>query len=331
MSKSTALARAELARQPRMKRVINNLPKHSPPKHFLFMELREKASHWADQQFAKTQTLARNREQVRNDIGAMERYDFALSEADREKLQGLRDESAALRAAIDEARAETNPFAEPPEQYDNAILRLGYTTRYIDSRVTATLRKGESLSDALARTRAGRDEIESAIKSIRATQVTADEVKARIVRSVDMLAKQGEPDFADCLHNRRGNEMNRVVRWPALPLDGFQRKDSGDGMALVAYLWRDEMIDALTKRALTQHTGGGLTETGRRDKLTALRTKLLEVEREEENLIERCEADGLPVQRQYRFSEDDHAQNERRLWALLGIARAPIGEEEDFG
>lgn len=328
MSKSTALARAELARQPRLKRVINNLPKHAHAKHFLFTEFRERASAWSDAQFAKVQKLARDRENTNLEIGSMERYDYALTKADLERLQGLRNESAAYRAAGDEARAEQNPFVAPPDEvYERAILRLGHSTRYVEARKTALLRKGESVADGLVRVRATIADIETAMKGVRAAQVTTDEVKARIVRSVDALARQGEPNFADVLHNRRGNEPNRVVHWPEVYT--VQSSPVGDGMALMAFLWRDAMIEALTAKALEQHRGDGISDAARRDKLADLRGKLLEVEREEENLIERCEASGESVRRYYRFSEDDHAQNERRLWALFGIQRASY--EEDFG
>src|SRR5690242_14674759 len=107
-TKSTALHRAELARQPRLKRIIDGLPKHSQSNHFLFMDLRERASRWSDSRHDKVQNFARMKQSVNLEIATMERYDFALSEADREQLQGRRNEAAAYRAAIDEAHAEKN-------------------------------------------------------------------------------------------------------------------------------------------------------------------------------------------------------------------------------
>lgn len=308
---------------PRMKRFFKNTPECAPAKYGELLDEHDAAEQWNETKFGRDRELVRQREIVQNEIDRYSNYPH-----ERETVKALEEERAEIEAKRTKLRAETNPFHSLPENFNRVILRFGVNAKFRDARVTVPLQKGETERDALTRTRADIADIYAKRKTVENAHANADEIKHRIAESVDKLAE--EPIFSYLLTGSRGIN-SRGVEWPTLVIvENEMARELPNGAALLAAAFRDELVERLTAKALAKHRGPGLSDAERRRRLAQLDVKLVDAERAEEDLIARLKAAGVPVTRDFRFS-DDTAHNARRMLAILGIERVAADDVGEFG
>jgi hypothetical protein len=159
-------------------------------------------------------------------------------------------------------------------------------------------RRGESPAEALARTRAEREQLLSDLQKIRTAPRKSADVKTEIRREVEELAERGAPDVRRLLqhrepiswpqHNQR-LDVYALVRTEggAAAVDGQAAGMLFDPLGLAAWLDKDTLIRKLEAAVdSAADDSDALSENERIGRETTALTRLLELERTEAGLAE---------------------------------------------
>ena len=158
--------------------------------------------------------------------------------------------------------------------------------------VEPKLKRGESLSDALARVRAEIEVIEAERRQVEAAPLPSGLVKQAMAAQVEALAAEGQLTCSALFYGR-SLTLPRIVQAPrprgALP--DFERLPADIGAVVLAVI-APMVIDHLGEKidaAAAQLDPIALTPEEKADKLKALAERLLDRERAEEAILDRLE------------------------------------------
>jgi hypothetical protein len=169
-------------------------------------------------------------------------------------------------------------------------------------------REGESLVDAILRTRGEISQVQGYLIGVKSVPPTADEIKAAVVAEVNKLAKEGTPTFSF-----DGGKVK--INWPDVQLYGPPNQGlaapSGSASKEFCWLFPDKVIAKLSAEA--EARGGDLSAAERRERIAQLEVRLAELEHEDESLVEQAIAAGVEV----------HRRTAASAYALLGIELNP--------
>jgi hypothetical protein len=115
--------------------------------------------------------------------------------------------------------------------------------------------------------------------------------KSRAREQIEQLAELGEPNVYELI------EQGGKITWPARELDimslYMDKKMAPDGVALVAWLFREKLISAIEAKIDAETDGKALTDEQRAEQFKVCLDKLLQAEREEEALVELASFDVI--------------------------------------
>ena len=154
--------------------------------------------------------------------------------------------------------------------------------------------ESEALADVNEKIAAKFSEYQAVPKSAR----SVGEAIAIATASINKRAEEGNPQFAATLHQGRHVEWPTETHYSGGPhgLNMTYR----DGVSLVAYLFRDELI-ARAEADIRARAEGRLSHTAieRKSELRRIEAELLELQRVEEVIFLACEDAGLNVTRSW--------------------------------
>jgi hypothetical protein len=164
-------------------------------------------------------------------------------------------------------------------------------------------RKGESIVDALLRTRREISAVRADLLRIRSAPPPSDEIKLCVIELVDALSKEGRP-----LVTTDGGKV--VVHWPdqqlyAVPGAALSAP-SGSASKMLAWLFREPLIKKLL--AEVKDDKGGIPSAERPRLISEAEAKIFGLEIAEERLVMAAQEAGLEVHRRIDASP----------WAILG-------------
>jgi hypothetical protein len=309
---------------PNLRPCFENLPPHAQKTFLAILRTKDDASAWSDTQHQRIFSITREREHLQQELTRAEIL------GDKDSQDAMREEIAETNAKFDKVRAETCPFGTVPDLFPRTLIRVGAKAKLVDARIKPKYEKGESPAKALRRLLSTVAKLEADRRGVLHLHDSKEEIRARIERGVDEAA--GVVDLSNVMSTSLGRHHRHSVGWPTVPvLEGNTVREIPNGVATLAFTFRDQLVDALFAAAMKQHRGPGLTEVERRRRLAKIDVALLQAEREEEAVIEQIEADGGTVARRFNFVDDDRMHNERRLFAILGIERAAAHDVGEFG
>jgi hypothetical protein len=224
----------------------------------------------------------------------------------REDLTEFSAELASLGDERSKRNAARGNAEQTLSQLNNFIGRLFLdgTPRLRSVAVEASPRDGESLADAILRTRAAIRAAQAALLAVKDAPLPPDEIKRALTAAIDRMAAEGGPQL-----DLVGGKV--VIRWPDVSefagANAAFAAPSGGASKLMAWLWRDRLIEALTS-GIDEITGG-VPAAARAGRIAEMEAEVLRLERDEESLVEMALAAGLEVHRRYGASP----------LALLGI------------
>jgi len=217
-------------------------------------------------------------------------------------------ERSALAEEVEGFKRDLQHLAE-----EIAAADIGYSTDSILSWLAAhssskfvaaptspvKLAKGTNLFDALSQNRESQMTLRAELVATQNARRTVAEAKAAMRREVASIAERGRPDVANVF-------IGGEVAWPneTLTAHGY-----GDGAAVVSAtvrgafavaLWANEpavvtLLDAEIERL--GEDANALTKEAQTGRVAELERSLRDLQGEEEQLIERLVADGVPVRR----------------------------------
>ncbi|MEP2111584.1 MAG: hypothetical protein ABJP10_16890 [Nitratireductor sp.] len=236
-----------------------------------------------------------------------------LSEGEK-RLVELRAEKTELLAARDAVTEKLTAEAGLMSRLDQWARALREPTAEFASPVSPKLRKGEALEDAITRLRETLNALHADLAVVRSAPLTAADAKSRAREQINALADTGAPDVSRTIAH--GDPVTFPSTVPDLRLfhAGAGASVSGrttDATALLAWLFRDQLADAIDKQIdAAGRDDHALPADERRDREAALVDAILQAERDEEALIVMTEKRGNGVVR--RVDADPRA--------VLGLA-----------
>ena len=156
----------------------------------------------------------------------------------------------------------------------------------------AKLKKGETAADAVARLRGEIDELRADLHAARTAPIPPAEAKAAARRQIEALTARGKPDA------RHLAEAALDISWPTVGAGGYLTVpstgahvggtvDAPDGIGVLAWLFKDQMIAAVEAEIDEINDGiGALGAEERRTREGEILAALLDAERAEEGIIE---------------------------------------------
>jgi hypothetical protein len=126
--------------------------------------------------------------------------------------------------------------------------------------------------------------LQADLRQIDAAPYTTADAKKRALAEIEQLAERGRPGVHQLIEQRES-----TIDWPASELDTMLLRPvkANDGIALVAWLYRGDLIKAVAKEidSVGDDTRA-LTDEQRFDRFKVCLADLLQAERDEEALIE---------------------------------------------
>lgn len=214
---------------------------------------------------------------------------FNYSDGQRGDAENIQQEMTRLASRRDRQNQRQQEIAALVSRIREWLRALpsGSTLEPAEA-VTAKLRKGETLTDALTRVR---DEIAVTQRDLRAVQAAPlpkADLKHKVREHVDTMAQRGRPKVS----------TNRGALGVSFASESYSTPSTDRFVSVMAWLFPDAMttrlqaeIDALPEPALA------LSAREKAERSAELISNLLHLERQEEALIERTLGDGLDVLR----------------------------------
>jgi hypothetical protein len=252
-------------------------------------------------------TAERRKEYLSRETTAREDKSGTLIAFEDEKIKKATSEIVRLRALLAPREAKQQALGALQNALSNYItLRLplvgGPPIVEYEGRSSPKLRARDTLPELIENSRRRVRELRADLRAIAAAPIHSDVAKARARADIEELAKKGRPDCFGLI------EEGSPIKWPemSLPIDqrtyftGLQTglPEQPDGMALLAWLYRDDLIAALDREidsiAVDANALSDEVRASRRQEIIA---DILATERDEEALIELAAADGLEILR----------------------------------
>jgi len=177
-------------------------------------------------------------------------------------------------------------------------------------------RRTETHLKAIARIRAERVKLEADLQATKSAPITSAEAKETIRQEVEALAQSGKPDCTALLKRgaggiawpKRSDRIDVEAITPSLAQNGDGFKDvynqgvafheAPDGLALVAWLFRDTMLERLEGEIDSiSDDAKALTIKQRAERDASIRAAILDSERAEEFYCGSIEAEGGTIER----------------------------------
>ena len=162
------------------------------------------------------------------------------------------------------------------------------------------LNKGESLADAISRLARRTRELRADLHRISSSPFPSAWAKAQMREQVEALAARGEPDVSVLV------ERGANIVWPTLRLQvtvynaqpgAVGYAEVPDVLAIEAYLHKDAMIAALAREITSEADDkAAMTHEARQKAEAEVLGDLLDIERQEANLVWRAQGEGLPCE-----------------------------------
>jgi hypothetical protein len=158
----------------------------------------------------------------------------------------------------------------------------------------STLKKGESLPAAIESRRRRIRELDADLKAAESAPWPSRITKQKAREQLAELGKRGRPDVFALV------ERGQPIVWPMLPTIPGREGERADVDAAALIAWAlGPVLTAAIDREIDELSDDqkALTAEQRRERKDQILADKLVTEREEESLIERAEAEGLPVTR----------------------------------
>jgi uncharacterized small protein (DUF1192 family) len=209
--------------------------------------------------------------------------EVALMQADLAKLDAERARRSAAKGNLMQVLAELRAWIGATADRLSALRVVS---------VHARPRDRETISDAIMRLRHDIMTTHGEIAQLRSAPLPADEARAKLIQQIDAMAARGRPSL-------KLESGQAEIRFPDEPLFSNPGQPmgapAGSASAIACWLWRDEMIEALTSGL--DSIEGAVASHERPAREAELRSKLLELERDEESLIGQAIEAGLDAHR----------------------------------
>jgi hypothetical protein len=227
------------------------------------------------------------------------------------EMDGLRSEHARLdreRSARQASKQNTDQIIAGLRE----VFLLGgkLTWPVHELRIEARPQEGETLTDAILRTRTEIAVASSELAAVRHASGTLEELGIQIIEEIERKAARGKPRVSV-------NASKLSVHWSDVvsfaPKGTVISAPMGSGSDMMCWLFQKEIAQKLVADLLAQHQesgGPGISEEERSERTKELEARVMRLEHEEECLIDQALAQGVEVHRRTGASP----------WALLGIA-----------
>lgn len=247
------------------------------------------------------------------------------------KADQKRNDLARLLAVKEARSSEGRRLGELLRAIEQAIASrpAGTIGRMVETE-PPTLKKGETILDGVeSRRRRGR-ELLADLARVRAAPVPSSIVRQRMRQQVADLAARGRPDAS------RAVEIAEEIEWPRSPermdiissapdVYSYATGNLNDATALVAWLFRDQLVAALDREIdEIADDSAALTADERQKQETVILSDLLASEHEECMLIDLARSQGLPAD----FRPECDA---RAVLAIEWVAAPPPEPREGAG
>jgi hypothetical protein len=152
--------------------------------------------------------------------------------------------------------------------------------------------EGESVADAILRTRRELAQAQGELAQIRTAPLTVAEIKQHLTALIDQMAAQGQPQF---------NFSNGEVRMHFADEQIYANSNaalvapSGSASKLLAWMFRDRLVQAVVTAA--DDVVGGISRADRTRRIHELETRILALEHAEESFVTEALQSGLEVHR----------------------------------
>ena len=219
--------------------------------------------------------------------------------ADTEKLQAERGKRMGIHGNATQCLAQVNGWL--------ATLQMdvaGAEPYFRPVSVAAQPLDGETLPDAIRRVRGEIAQLKTELTLVRNAPPSREEIRAKVIAEVDALAKQGAPQVTIGEHGIRLRLADMV---PFAANNAVLSAPSGSASALLAWLFRDRLLEALL--AGVNDIRGGISAAERTARIADLDQQILTREHLEEAFIVEAIERGVEVHRRPTASP----------WALLGM------------
>lgn len=196
------------------------------------------------------------------------------------------------------------------EKYLLKVAETGIAA--FDGSVDATLRKNESLSDAIERLRRRLRELKADARRVAVAPRPSDFTRTQILEWVKQLSERGRPDALGLVETGRID----TISWPETTIStsvhGVAQLPSGqrapavsalalripDMLALLAWVLPKQLSQRLQEEAQSlSDDENALSDEQRAQHLKQIDDDALAIEREEESLIMKGEAESVTIQR----------------------------------
>jgi hypothetical protein len=234
-------------------------------------------------------------------------YDVAVAR-ENEVIAKLTAERDALQAKQKARNAAAAPLR---------LLRDNLS-RYVENRLAGfevieaplmpppSLKKGETVGDAVERVRQEIGRLHDDVAAARAAPWPSSAAKAKVRQQISALVERGRPNLLVLLEGHRREFQFATRLAPPVLVRGFQESGAGvteageqfDSEATLAWLFEEALIQKLDKEIeRVSDDASALSDERRAAKIAELAAKTLAAERLEEALIMQGEAMGQPIQR----------------------------------
>jgi hypothetical protein len=175
---------------------------------------------------------------------------------------------------------------------------------------------GETFEAAVGRIRREIYRLTAEAQTIRNAPLPPAEIRAALTRAIDLLAEQGAPTL-DL------NAGRAAINWPdahayapgAPPLSATK---------LVAWLFRDELVAAITEGI--DETAPGIPLAGRDQRIAEIARSVRVLEFEEETLVEAASAEGITIDRRGGLPVEVILMVHPKCWADELVREGAPGE-----
>ena len=211
--------------------------------------------------------------------------------ADLKRLQELQQVRTAQWQAASGAKAASEAWLRDGRPH-------GATLEVFDAE-PPRLAKGETVLNAVERVRRRGRELRADLHRIRSAPFPSNYAKSQMRAQIDALTQRGAPDVTNLI------EHDRDIIWPTLRVQsevhaekrGLAFAEVPDALALVAWLHKDELIAALDREIVTEADDkAALSHEARGKAEVEVLADLLDMERQEAELVWQAQSQGLPVE-----------------------------------
>ena len=226
---------------------------------------------------------------------------------DLDKLERERSKRNSVRTNIEQVLRRVDNFLM---QRASGAADISYPPR-LTSPLPPGRKKGESIADALLRTRRQISAEQAELLRVRTAPPTPDEIKIGIIESVDRLAKEGRPSVTA---SDGRVELHWIdVQMHASPGSALSAP-SGSASKMLAWLFREPLL----KRLLREVEGNedGIPSADRPRLIREAEGRILGLEVAEERLVMAALEQGLECHRRIDASP----------WAILGFVEEAVAE-----